>query len=442
MGNFIKGLTRKLNLHKFAAAFTAVCIVFMCVPFAKLQVSAAEGTGTLYFDDETGKFYTESTFENEYTALSSNYSWNSGTNTLTLTNFVYSVNLNGYNQFGISFDGINNTSINLVLSGTNSITNTSMFTGQQAIGIVASSKLITISGDGDLTITVNHSEDNAIGINGNVTLANDFTGSLTISATSGSENADHNGTGINGNITINNGTLNVTAGGSNAYSVGGNISAMSGGTLNMTSTSSNGERGEARGFNSFGTYSGGTIEITSSGGLTNKVSTGTVIADAVPTIAYSYWYGTSSVNPAYSGMRNSGENLNWSLTEQGNYGTDGYIASYLKLTPSGTGVSAYTLDPDGTIYTPVAGGSPETVPSTSTEIGSGTVSYSGNPVTFAANTVYTATFTLGAASGYIFDNAPNAPSGLTTYHSDAYFVSNDGKTFGLPLRIRAVISQL
>jgi hypothetical protein len=328
--NSIKSLTRKFFIHKFAAAFTAVCIVFMCVPCVILKLSAATGTGTIYFDDVTGKFYTESTFENEYTALSSNYSWNSGTNTLTLTNFVYSVDHGEYlSPHGVSFPGISGSSIKLELVGTNSITSVNGSSLQQTTGINGDGGTITVSGSGSLTVTANSSGNSGIGINGNVTLNNDFTGSLTINATS--TTATQEARGIGGNITVNSGTLAITATGPSAVGVGGNT-YMSGGTMRITATAATG--GTATGLRfAINSYSGGTIAATTSGGDTNQAFYGG-----------SFLFGASAATIDFTFF--TGANAGSVTTTAENITSSGYLqapGAYLKITPSGTGITAGAL---------------------------------------------------------------------------------------------------
>jgi hypothetical protein len=84
-----------------------------------------------------------------------------------------------------------------------------------------------------------------------------------------------------------------------------------------------------------------------------------------------------------------------------------------------------------TITAPVAGATPSSAVNHSITGVSASVAWSGSPTTFAANTPYTATVTLTAASGYVFPNVGSEPSDFAFYTVNGNtptFVSNDGST--------------
>jgi hypothetical protein len=234
------------------------------------------------------------------------YSWDNTTSTLTLTNVNFTTTST---EGALHLDRHGVKAINLVLIGTNSLSvSAPHFSGLPGI-YFGSDGTITISGDNSSSLSVtadNTGTNNAIGIFSNVVFGSDFAGSLTVNAISTAQEA----AGIDGKTTVNGGSLSISADGVTAKGTSGNVD-ISGGTLRVRATSSNSSSGTAQGLGGdIQSFTGGTIEIAASGGLTNRVSINTIIWN-IPPIAYSYAYGASANNLKANGTHRAGSQTNW-----------------------------------------------------------------------------------------------------------------------------------
>ena len=292
----------------------------------------------LIFDTVSGKFYydidgsaTLDAGDIDYTDQSGAWSWNSGTSTLSLNGFTYSVN-NVYNvltivggNLTINLSGVNTfevylipgigvtsgiyTGSNLTITGSGTLVATggasNTLTNVVSAGILSSGGLVTINSG-----TVNAKGGNIPIINdggsaGIMVLGNDLIiNGGTVNAVSFDSGNDSIGVSVvNGNLNINGGTLSARANSADRYSRGisltnGNIS-ISGGSVTALGGASVADE-------SYGIYvsSGSIIAITGSATTLEARGQTAALSDAPDISAlsqYTYWTNTTTANPGGNG---------------------------------------------------------------------------------------------------------------------------------------------